>query len=258
MLSINRENGNFTDQVNSNVTVSPYPFDRSDYRPMDSLKKIVARIEKRLKAVGLKAATASKLAGLSESAIYNLKRGAAGKISTKGANASTFAALAPVLKSTVEWLTTGKGPETPEDDHIESSAVLQDAARKGKFVRVVGYVGAGSVAHYYAVMQDDFEEVEAPSDATDQTVAVEIRGGSLGNAFNSWLVYYDDIRSPITEELYNELCVVGLADDRILVKIVRPQRNGFFTLESNANIEPPIVDADVEWAALVTDMKKRK
>lgn len=75
---------------------------------MDSLKKIVGRIQQRLDAVGLTAAAASREAGLSDSAIYNLKRGAAGKIKTKGANATTFAKLAPVLKTTVAWLTEGE------------------------------------------------------------------------------------------------------------------------------------------------------
>lgn len=89
---------------------------RLNYRSMDSLKKIVARIERRLTAVDTNATAASRNAGLSPDAIRNLRRGAQGKIPVKGGNAGTFDALAPVLRSTVLWLTTGEGPESPDDD----------------------------------------------------------------------------------------------------------------------------------------------
>src|SRR5262245_1928367 len=81
-------------------------------------------------------------------------------------------------------------------------------------VRVVGYVGAGAEAHYYAVAQGDLDEVAAPA-VTDSTVAVEIRGDSLGALFDRSLVFYDDVRSPVTADLVGKLCVVGLPDDRI-------------------------------------------
>src|SRR5262245_14134771 len=48
-----------------------------------------------------------------------------------------------------------------------------------QMVRVVGYVGAGAQAHFYAVSQGDLDEVPAPPYSTDATVAVEIRGDSL-------------------------------------------------------------------------------
>jgi hypothetical protein len=40
-------------------------------------------------------------------------------------------------------------------------------------VRVVGYVGAGSEAHIYAVAQGDLDEVDPPRGSTEDTVAVE-------------------------------------------------------------------------------------
>jgi len=227
---------------------------------MDSLKKIVARIDRRLKALDKKAAAASREAGLSESAIRNLKRGAKGLIKTTGANATTFAKLAPVLRTTPVWLMSGEGPETVESDHIESGAVLgfgEPGARYGRGVRIVGYVGAGSEAHYYALSQGDYEEVDAPAGASDQTVAVEIKGRSWGPLMDSWLVFYDDVRSPITDDLINETCVVGLSDDRILIKQIRRERDGSFTLLSNSN-EPPIQNVKIEWAAKVTGLRPRR
>lgn len=143
-----------------------------------------------------------------------------------------------------------------EDVRSEDVANALPSPPQSPKVKVKGYVGAGSAAHFYALADEDFEEVDAPLNATDQTVAVEIKGTSLGPLMNSWLVFYDDIRSPITSDLIGRVCVIGLADDRILVKQIKRERNGTFTLISNAN-EEPIRNAQIEWAAKVTDMRPR-
>ncbi|MCC6776667.1 MAG: helix-turn-helix domain-containing protein [Hyphomicrobiales bacterium] len=125
----------------------------------------------------------------------------------------------------------------------------------GPTVRVVGYVGAGSEAHFYAVAQGDMDEVPAPEGSTKDTVAVEIRGDSLGSLFDRWLVFYDEVRRPITSDMIGRLCVVGLADDRVLIKKVRRGRNGLYTLVSER--EPPIENVAIEWAARVKNMVPR-
>ena len=61
---------------------------------------------------------------------------------------------------------------------------------------LIGYVGAGAVAHFYADGQGPFDDVDAPIDSRPSTVAVQIRGHSLGALFDNWLVFYDDIRNP--------------------------------------------------------------
>lgn len=123
-------------------------------------------------------------------------------------------------------------------------------------VPVVGYVGAGAEAVLYADGQGPFDEVPAPPGATDKTVSVEIRGTSLGELFDTWLVYYDDLRDPPGGNQIGRLCVCGLADGRILVKkLKRGQIAGHFTLVSNT--EPPIYDVLVDWAAIVTNMTPR-
>lgn len=123
-------------------------------------------------------------------------------------------------------------------------------------VKIKGYVGASSEAHFYALADEDFEEAIAPEGATERTVAVEIKGTSLGTFFNSWLVFYDDVRSPVTEDLYGRVCVVGLADDRVLVKRLVRTAKGTFTLKSNSS-EADIEDVQIEWAARVTEMRQR-
>jgi hypothetical protein len=168
------------------------------------------------------------------------------------------------------WL-KGQDPERANYDRIIEVAaeigVLRDVRSEdvahqmerqpSKTVRVKGYVGAGDEAHFYKVSDEDYEEVPAPEGSTDQTVAVEIRGTSWGPFMNTWLVFYNDVRSPVTEDLLGQPCVVGLADDRILIKVIRRDRNGGYRLISNNTSEPDIERAEIEWAAKVTSMRPR-
>jgi len=122
-------------------------------------------------------------------------------------------------------------------------------------VTVIGYVGAGAEAHIYDVPPGDLDEVDAPNGSNEATVAVEIRGHSLGSFFNRWLVFYDDIRRPVTPDLIGELCVVGLTDGRVLIKQVqRGKSEGLYNLLSQT--EPPIRDVPVDWAAKVRNMAR--
>lgn len=199
------------------------------------LSTVLKRIERRLKDLDLSADRASREAGKPD-AIRNLRR--AVKDGRQGVTTGTIAALAPVLKTTAAWLLEGKG---------------QPALAEGETVRLVGYVGAGAEAHYYAVAQGDLDEVPAPAGATAHTVAVEVRGESLGPLFDRWLVFYDDVRRPVTQDLYGKICVVGLPDDRILIKKLRPgTAKGKYRLLSAT--EPPIENVEIEWAAPVKIM----
>lgn len=147
-----------------------------------------------------------------------------------------------------EWLLYGKGEAPPtrpsRDDRVRRTVPL------------VGYVGAGAVAHYYATGDGEMGEVDAPEGSTESTVAAEIRGVSLGPLFDRWLVFWDEVRTPVTPDLYGKLCVVGLPDDRILVKQIKPAGlENHFHLLSNA--EEPMFDQEVIWAARVKSMTPR-
>lgn len=121
---------------------------------------------------------------------------------------------------------------------------------------LVGFVSAGSRAHFFADGQGPFDEVAAPDGATDNTVAVEIRGDSLGSFFNEWLVYYDDVRAPVTPDLIGRLCVVGLPDGRVLIKKIKASSTpGLYHLLSQT--EEPILDVEIVWAARVRSMTPR-
>src|ERR1700760_3896962 len=106
---------------------------------------------------------------------------------------------------------------------------------------LVGYVGAAA---------------DAPLASKPTTVAVQVRGHSLGVLFDNWLVFYDDIRNPPDDSLIGRMCVCGLSDGRVLIKSVkRSAQTGLWNLLSNT--EPPIYDAGLDWAAPVREMRPR-
>jgi DNA-binding XRE family transcriptional regulator len=135
----------------------------------------------------------------------------------------------------------------------ERSKRSADKEPERRTVPMVGYVGAGATAYFFGD-QGPFGEVPAPEGSSEQTVAVEIRGDSLGALFDRWIVFYDDVHRPVTTDQIGKLCVVGLLDGRILIKKIQRSRakQGLFHLLSNT--EAPILDVEIEWAAKVIIM----
>jgi transcriptional regulator with XRE-family HTH domain len=161
-----------------------------------------------------------------------------------------------------QFIKLERGERRLTSDYIAQAArafgvpEIQVISEPSRDVPLVGYVGAGSLASIYSDGQGPFDEVPAPDDATDKTVAVEVRGSSLGELFDQWIVFYDDVRDPPRSAWLGKLCVVGCADGRILIKkLTRGQLPGTYTLISNT--EPPIYDVPVAWAALVKTMRPR-
>lgn len=147
----------------------------------------------------------------------------------------------------------------PRNIRAAEVQVIREYLELDPIVKVVGFVGAGSEAHFYGEASDDpADYVPAPAGAGGDTVAVEIRGDSLGPAFDGWLAFYDDRQEPISESLYGRLCIVGLDTGQVLIKIPRPAREkGLFHLFPNAGGDV-ILDARVIWAAQVTMMEPRR
>lgn len=132
-----------------------------------------------------------------------------------------------------------------------------DATESGAAqVKVVGWVGAGDAAHFYDSAQGPFDHVPAPAFATPATVAARVNGPSIGRHFDGWLVFYDEVRDPVTPDQLGQLCVVGLPDGRTLVKWLKASRvPGLFDLLSET--EDAMKDQDILWAAKVTGMQPR-
>lgn len=155
------------------------------------------------------------------------------------------------FRVTPEWLLTGRKIE-PTDGRPGPEPEEPPAPK----IPVAGYVGAGAETHFYAVSQGGLDEIDAPDGSTPDTVAVEIRGDSLGAFFDRWLVFYDDVRREVTPDLLGKLCVVGLDDGRVLIKkLQRSRSQGLFNLVSQT--EAPILDVAIEWAAKVKSMMPR-
>lgn len=112
------------------------------------LEEILARVERRLTAVGLSASAASKAAGKPD-AIRNLQR-AVEKGDRQGVSTATLNALAPVLRTTSVWLFAGAGPEEPgskaESAKPENQGVGSSAPSPADLVpaRYAGTVEAGA------------------------------------------------------------------------------------------------------------------
>jgi len=145
---------------------------------------------------------------------------------------------------TPEWLLTGREPFSVGQEPPPPK------------VPVVGYVGAGSSAHFYDVAQSDLDEVFGPPGAAEKMSALEVRGDSLGPYFNRWYVFYDDVRSAMNSDLIGHLCVIGFSDGRVVVKQVqRGSAEGLYHLHSAT--EKPIADVSIEWAAKVNSVSRR-
>ncbi|RWF44264.1 MAG: helix-turn-helix transcriptional regulator [Mesorhizobium sp.] len=176
-----------------------------------------------------------------------------------GRRQQALAAHFDVSQSTIHRWLSGTEPEGPHRDSItelydQVLGVHELENSEPASVKLVGTVGAGAEAHYYD--ETELGQVPAPEGATEDTVAVEIRGTSLGELFDHWLVYYDEVRSPVTPDMIGRLCVVGTIDGKVLVKkIQRAKTPGLYHLLSNT--EAPILDAEVVWAAKVKSMVPR-
>lgn len=154
-----------------------------------------------------------------------------------------------------QYIKLERGERRLNSDYIRMAAQAfgvteADVIAEKTAVPVVGFVGAGSEAHFYDSGQGPCDEARRIVGADEKTVAVEIRGNCLGPVFDGWLAYYDDVRSPPTDDMIGKLCVVGLADGRVLIKMLhRHQGAALFDLWSN--FEPPICDVALAWAAEV-------
>jgi DNA-binding XRE family transcriptional regulator len=147
----------------------------------------------------------------------------------------------------VDWLFLKQGPR--ERGSYEKPESV-------KTVPLVGYVAAGSEMHYIND-SGEMDRLPAPDGSTEETVAVEIRGESLGPLFDRCLAFYDNVQRPVSNDHINKLCVVGLSDGRIMIKKVQRSRGkGTFHLISNG-FEPPILDVEIDWAARVKNIVPR-
>lgn len=205
--------------------------------PADKLEgmKIGDRIRERREALGLSQNELARRSKVSQPVIFSLERGDQHTTRRIGAIASALGVSVADLD--------------PD---------LAGHKARPRQVDLVGYVAAGADSVTFADGQGPFDTVDAPVWANDQTVAVEVRGASLGPLLDRWLIFYDQVRDPPGDDMEGRLCVVGLADGRVMVKALRRARgSGLWHLFSNNGSDPPILDQEVLWAALVRGMQPK-
>lgn len=166
-------------------------------------------------------------------------------------------------RDTVNKIATGKRRLT-SDEMVQVARITGyplppvdsgDGEQDGNGIPLIGFVGAGAVLVEFET-GGVLEWVPMVEDATEHTKALGIRGQSLGEIFEDWIVYYDEVRDTVTPAMLGRLCVLGLPDGRQMVKKVRAGREpGTFDLYSN--VETPIYGVEIEWAALVKTMRQR-
>lgn len=129
---------------------------------MNDIAAIYARISRRLKVVGLAPSKASNLAGRPD-AIRNLKRAVEEKSRNpqshrEGISTATVSALAPVLKTTPEWILSGFGPEEPE----LSTGSTVAGPFETSIAKVVGVVQAGVWTEFEDFEHEALDGVDVP------------------------------------------------------------------------------------------------
>jgi transcriptional regulator with XRE-family HTH domain len=193
------------------------------YPTMDVGWKI--RLEQLLKERGLDMKTVSKGAGLGETYVRDiLKRG-------REPGIDRLQAISAYLSVPFSWLVSPI------------------------FVPIVGFVRAGADEVIYENGQGPFGMAPSPPNATESTVAVVVRGGSMaGRADEGDLVYYDRRELTPTDDMIGRLCIIGLLDGRVVIKKLL-RTDGTWVLHSTT-ADPIVVDA-VAWAAPVAWIKPR-
>jgi SOS-response transcriptional repressor LexA len=195
------------------------------------IESVLARIEGRLKAVGLSAHAASLAAGRPD-AIRNLKR-AFKNHDRRGVTTETLLALAPVLKTTAAWLLDG-GEQT-----------------SGNLVPVLGRIGTG------AEIQPEFEQVppeglyaiELPFLVPENAMALQVDGDDMWPRYNSGDAIICWRQGDLVQEVVGWEAVVRTASGKCYLKrIQHGATSGTFDLETHNAAPIRGIRLDRAWA----------
>lgn len=144
------------------------------------------------------------------------------------------------------WLYEGIGAPDPD---VAQASPLGDE----RLAPIVGRVGAdpeGVVL--FATGQAAGDLVPIPPGGSERAVALQVVGHSMaGLADNGGLIYFEDQRTPPSEDMLGHVVVVEIDTEEVLVKrLLRGSRKGLYDLESV--VGPVRRDCKVRWAAHIT------
>ncbi len=210
-----------TAYVNGFQTDNPKIRLRLFYRTMSN--ELLHRIQARLKAVGLSESAASKAAGLSADTIRNLRRDLhAGK--QRSMNAASLEALAPVLKTTAQWLLTGEGAE-------EGGAAVSIVS-----VPLVSWVSAGNLtAPDFEVDLENAPRLVFTDLPPGDWIALDVQGDSMNRISpdGSRILANRQDRRLVPNACY----VVALESGEATYKRYRPDPDRFEPVSTNLDHE---------------------
>lgn len=153
---------------------------------------------------------------------------------SSGFRAPTGEHYARRFKVSFEWLMRGRGSMLPKAEPLGTIVGRAGAATDGRVVFAEGQGGLGQVL--------------LPQGASEDSVAVEIEGYSMGFLADGALVFYTQVEQAPTDDMLGMIVIVGLDNGEILLKrLLRGSAPGFYDLES---INGPVMrDQRVIWAA---------
>ena len=123
-------------------------------------------------------------------------------------------------------------------------------------VPIIGFASAGSDELHFDGEAFVIDEIDAPDWANDNTVAVTVRGTSLGRLLDGWTALYDDRREPPDESMIGEVCVLQIEGGGTFIKRLRKGSGpGLYHLESAT--ESTLFDQPIAWAAKVKELRPR-
>lgn len=157
---------------------------------------------------------------------------------TRGINRAS-AKYAKAFRVSEGWLLTGQGSKKDAQPKITTIVGKAGAATDGRVVFAEGHGGLGSVI--------------VPEGATEESVAIEVEGYSMGFLADGALVFYSERHSTPTEDMLGMIVVVETADGDVLLKrLLRGSKPGLYDLESING--PTLHDKKIVWAAHIDSL----
>lgn len=196
------------------------------------LDQVLARIDKRLKAVNLAESTAAVKAGLSDSAIRNMRRAVAAN-KQQGASIKTLSKLAPVLQTSVTWLMEESGPEI-----VTNSTPLPTTTID---VPKISWVSAGQLSSHEGVLDfSEFPTVAALDLPQGQWIALQVDGDSMNKISPPGSTIFVNLKD--TRLAPNALYVVADETGAATYKRYRPDDSPQFQPASYHDVPPPVFE----------------
>jgi len=197
------------------------------------LEDVLKRIQHRLEVIGISESRASMLAGLSNSAIRNIRRAVeAGK--EQGVSTRTLTALAPVLNTNVSWLADGVGNEVGEAIELERNDVP-----------LISWISAGEMTDQDCIMDTiEYPVVTTYNLPRGQWIALRVDGTSMNKISPPDSIIF--VNTHDRRLVANGCYVIADETGKATYKRYRPSENPPWQPASYEKIAPPNLEGAIK------------